>query len=600
MRPQGADVRQAGVPHLGAAPVLASHPTAEGAAGSCLLPLPTRALEQALPGGGREPPAAHPPGGAGPGGALLPAPLPAPGSWRPAAAMGSGRCRSLLPALLLLLLLLLPPAAWGDCGPLPPINHAEPPEDTKHKESFSVDSKVTYRCLTGYVKRPLMSDTIQCLANSQWSNLPEFCGRSCSSPPRVVFAKISEEDQTQNFYAVGVTVKYICRPGYENTTDQFPTSTCLDNLTWSEVPELCRRKSCGIPTNPQHGKVVTNGYLFGMKADVVCNRGYTLKGESSLIWCFQKGDGVAWSHIPACQAISCPPPPAIADGKHNGNGTEEFMYSSVVMYMCDPGLQLVGNETLHCTTEDGINGVWSGSPPKCKVILTTAPTNQTEPSEEKRPEKLHWLASILIPSCIVLLVIPGILAWIIIRCKDNKKHSYNMHLQKQEAKGRDPAIHPKITDDEKQPGPWHSYFCHTTSCHVCPTCEERLHAALAPRADPAHRGCATCEDWLRAQPGTPRTYSVPSISGEESRSPAGMSSPAKAADALRGDGAGEAVPERSEAEQPVDHESNHHICPICESWLRTHLGQCESRPAAPRERPGGPHRQDEGACSTCS
>lgn len=65
-------------------------------------------------------------------------------------------------------------------------------------------------------------------------------------------------------------------------------------------------------------------------------------------------------------AISCPPPPAIADGKHNGNGTEEFMYSSVVMYMCDPGLQLVGNETLHCTTEDGINGVWSGSPPKCK------------------------------------------------------------------------------------------------------------------------------------------------------------------------------------------------------------------------------------------
>ncbi|KFV91383.1 hypothetical protein N327_03824, partial [Fulmarus glacialis] len=95
----------------------------------------------------------------------------------------------------------------------------------------------------------------------------------CPSPPRVRFARISQEDETQNFYAVDITVKYICRLGYENTTDQLPTSTCLDNLTWSEVPELCQRKSCGVPANPEHGKVITNDHLFGAKADVVCNRG---------------------------------------------------------------------------------------------------------------------------------------------------------------------------------------------------------------------------------------------------------------------------------------------------------------------------------------
>lgn len=38
-------------------------------------------------------------------------------------------------------------------------------------------SSVTYRCLSGYVKRPLLSDTIKCLETSQWSDLPEFCGR---------------------------------------------------------------------------------------------------------------------------------------------------------------------------------------------------------------------------------------------------------------------------------------------------------------------------------------------------------------------------------------------------------------------------------------
>jgi len=70
--------------------------------------------------------------------------------------------------------------------------------------------------------------------------LSSLLSGSCPSPPRVLFARISREDETQNFYAVGTTVKYICRPGYENTGDQLPTSTCLDNLTWAEVPELCR------------------------------------------------------------------------------------------------------------------------------------------------------------------------------------------------------------------------------------------------------------------------------------------------------------------------------------------------------------------------
>ncbi|NXT25118.1 DAF factor, partial [Syrrhaptes paradoxus] len=161
----------------------------------------------------------------------------------------------------------------GDCGPLPNISLAEPPEDTKYRGSFSVGSRVTYRCLMGYVKRPLLSDTIQCLANSQWSNLPEFCGRDCPSPPHVRFARISQEDEIQNFYAVQVTVKYVCRPGYENTTDQLPTSTCLENLKWSEVPELCHRKSCGVPANPENGKVITSDHLFGTRAGVVCNRG---------------------------------------------------------------------------------------------------------------------------------------------------------------------------------------------------------------------------------------------------------------------------------------------------------------------------------------
>ncbi|XP_065710449.1 uncharacterized protein [Patagioenas fasciata] len=493
--------------------------------------------------------------------------------------MGSGRRRSFLPALLLLLLLPLLPAAWGDCGPLPNISHAEPLEDTKHQESFTVGSKIRYRCLTGFVKRPLMSDTIQCLANSQWSNLPEFCDRSCPSPPRVHFAKVSQEHETQNFYPVAVTVKYVCRPGYEASTDQLPTSTCLEDLTWSEVPELCQRKSCGIPANPEHGEVVTNDHLLGARATVVCNRGYTLKGASPLISCTLRQGEVAWSQVPACQPISCPPPPTIPDGQHNGNGTEEFAYNSVVIYTCDPGLQLVGNETLLCTTENSIDGVWSSSPPECRVRATAA-TNQTEPLEERTANNLYWLVGVIF-MCIAVIV--GVIVVLLInRWKDNKKRSDNACLPEHEVNGRDLPMHLKIMDDGKQPVLWHSYFCHTTSCHVCPSCEEQLHAALAPRAVPGHRGCAACERWLRAQPGTPRTYCVPSI--EETHSPAEPSSPAKAADA------GEAV---SDTEQLADRESGHHICPICEDWLRAHDDQHGTHHVAPtREQqdqgPGGP------------
>ncbi|XP_057241286.1 complement decay-accelerating factor-like [Malurus melanocephalus] len=87
--------------------------------------------------------------------------------------MGSGSLCSLL------LLLLLLPAAWGDCGPLPEISHAEPPEDVKHQQSFAAGSKVTYSCVPGYTKLPFLPDTVQCLKNSRWSALPEFCGREC-------------------------------------------------------------------------------------------------------------------------------------------------------------------------------------------------------------------------------------------------------------------------------------------------------------------------------------------------------------------------------------------------------------------------------------
>uniref|UniRef100_A0A8V5H8N5 Uncharacterized protein n=1 Tax=Melopsittacus undulatus TaxID=13146 RepID=A0A8V5H8N5_MELUD len=104
---------------------------------------------------------------------------------------------------------------------------------------------------------------------------------------------------------------------------------------------------------------------------------------SQHLWCGDSRDQKA-SHghcflSPA--AISCPPPPAIPNGKHNSSGTEEFTFSSVVMYTCDPGLQLVGNETLRN---------WSQPRPHCKGRFVICPPQQESLDRFPRGMTVHY------------------------------------------------------------------------------------------------------------------------------------------------------------------------------------------------------------------
>ncbi|NXE07812.1 DAF factor, partial [Lophotis ruficrista] len=164
-------------------------------------------------------------------------------------------------------------AAAGDCGPPPRMTHSRPSSD-EHASSFPVGSRVTYTCIGGAIKIPGRSDTVECLPGARWSRLPEPCGRSCTAPTRLRFAALSKMDERINFFPVGTNVSYVCRPGYENTSESSPTSTCLENLTWSEAAELCRRRSCGTPAALPGGGVVTLTDLqFGARADVFCEDG---------------------------------------------------------------------------------------------------------------------------------------------------------------------------------------------------------------------------------------------------------------------------------------------------------------------------------------
>ncbi|XP_039374309.1 complement decay-accelerating factor-like, partial [Mauremys reevesii] len=274
------------------------------------------------------------------------------------------------PGLLALLLLPLP-GARGQCGAPPRLIRAVP-HDTSCTEGCPISTQVTYRCRDGFVKIPGKSDTVVCLSNSEWSPFGEFCSGGCDAPPRLKSATLSKEDGQKNYSPPGSTVSYVCRPGYEST-ELKRVITCLENLTWSEAPEFCRGKSCGVPKGPEHGRaVVLTNDLFGAKANIICDEGFRLHGRT-FIQCLLKGDQVEWSQLPTCQAITCSPPPNITNGMHNGSNVEIFVYNSSVTYKCDHNFSLIGEASIHCTTKDNINGVWNGSAPECKGPCDSPP-----------------------------------------------------------------------------------------------------------------------------------------------------------------------------------------------------------------------------------
>ncbi|KAM7032844.1 complement decay-accelerating factor-like [Acridotheres tristis] len=275
-----------------------------------------------------------------------------------------------LPVLFLILLRLLSiPVARGDCGPPPAMSHSRP---SSNSSRFPVGSRVTFTCSEGARRIPGLSDTMECLPGKIWSSLPEPCGRSCAAPARLSFAALSMADGRRNFFPVGINVSYVCRPGYENISESFPSSTCLENLTWSQPAELCRKMSCGVPGALPGGRMGPLMDLqLGARVDVSCEDGYKLVGNN-FIRCRLKGKDVEWSKIPTCELITCSPPPPISHGRHDGEGVEIFVYNSTVSYSCEPNFQLLGNGSIQCTSRDKTSGVWSGAAPECKGRSCTA------------------------------------------------------------------------------------------------------------------------------------------------------------------------------------------------------------------------------------
>ncbi|KAI4578077.1 hypothetical protein MJG53_010932 [Ovis ammon polii x Ovis aries] len=201
----------------------------------------------------------------------------------------------------LLLLLLRPPAASGDCSLPPDVPNAQ--ATLGGLTSFPEQRTVTYKCNKGFVKVPGKADSVVC-QNNKWSELAEFCNRSCDVPTRLLFASLKKSYSQQNYFPEGSTVEYECRQGYIRDPSLSGNITCLQNFVWSKPDKFCKK-----PPKVDHGMIQEkqNSYAYGQSATYKCMEGFTLHGESS-IYCTVRDDQGEWSGpLPQCRETDVSP-----------------------------------------------------------------------------------------------------------------------------------------------------------------------------------------------------------------------------------------------------------------------------------------------------
>ncbi|XP_019369581.1 PREDICTED: complement component receptor 1-like protein [Gavialis gangeticus] len=211
--------------------------------------------------------------------------------------------------------------------------------------------------------------------------LPGAARGDCGPPDRLPYAELTDEFRDKTTFPVNSSVQYVCRPGYRRNPSLEATLTCRAGSSWSRPEKFCIGKLCGHPGDLPDGSVhIETDLGFGSTVTFSCNEGYRLIGPQ-FTQCEIAGKGVRWNKgIPHCESIPCLPPPDIENGKHSEQ--EDYTYGKSVTYQCNDvprgsvPFSLIGEATIHCSSNGDDNGVWSSPAPQCKVVKCPEPAVQ--------------------------------------------------------------------------------------------------------------------------------------------------------------------------------------------------------------------------------
>ncbi|XP_027631896.1 complement receptor type 1 isoform X1 [Tupaia chinensis] len=248
---------------------------------------------------------------------------------------------------------------------------------SENRSLFSLDETVEFRCQPGFVMKG--PTRVQCQALNRWQPELPTCSRVCQMPPEILHGKHTLSNKAE--FSPGEEVSYSCEPGYD--LRGAASLRCTTQGTWSPTAPRCAVKSCDnfLDQLPNGHVLLPLNFQLGAKVSFVCKEGFQLKG-SSASHCVLDGAKSLWnSSVPVCEQIFCPSPPTILNGRHTGNPLDVFPYpgnpldgfpyGKAVTYTCDPHpdtgmtLDLIGESTIHCTSDQQRNGIWSGPAPHC-------------------------------------------------------------------------------------------------------------------------------------------------------------------------------------------------------------------------------------------
>ncbi|XP_015339207.2 complement receptor type 2 isoform X10 [Marmota marmota marmota] len=261
---------------------------------------------------------------------------------------------------------------------------------------------VNTACQDGYRLTGHAYKKCQDAKNGVWfQKIPQCKAIHCPPPPKIDNGR--HTGMMAEHFLYGIEVSYECDQGFYLLGKKILQcgNDSLGHGSWSEPPPRCLQSPpvthCPNP-EIKHGYKLNktrSAYSHNDLLYVACNPGFIMKG-SHLIRCHTDNTWVPG--VPTCfkkAFLECQPPPTIANGSHTGGNKAEFAAGMSVLYSCDQGYLLVGEEFLVCTYE----GTWSHPAPYCKEVNCNFTENMNGIQKGLEPGKMYQYGAVVTMEC---------------------------------------------------------------------------------------------------------------------------------------------------------------------------------------------------------
>ncbi|XP_057583192.1 membrane cofactor protein-like [Hippopotamus amphibius kiboko] len=232
------------------------------------------------------------------------------------------------------------------------------------KSNYRSGDSIEYECRLGFqpMAPPLPTSAV-CQDDNTWLPLQEACARkSCPNLKDPVNGQINYVNGSSLF---GSQAHFVCNEGYYMVGSRILYCDIIgNNVNWDDNPPVCERILCLEPKNITNGRFANykEEYEYNETVTYSCDPSdgpdeYSLVGERVLVCVYSD----RWSSDPPqCKVVKCEYP-VVEHGMIVSGVRKKFYYKAQVVFECNQGFYLHGNNTIVC----GANSTWEPEIPMC-------------------------------------------------------------------------------------------------------------------------------------------------------------------------------------------------------------------------------------------